>query len=331
MTHFNIRAPLHAVAMLFAAAAIAQPVQSLAQEWIPARPVRLLVPYGPGGSSDVIARALAAEMSKELGQSVVVENKAGGQGVIAMLETMRAAPDGYTLVLGHVGTLAVNPAMMPKLPYDVQRDFAPVTLLTKVPMVFTVGPRMNVDTLPQFISQTKAAPGKFNYGSAGNGSAGHLAFEMLKVAAGIDVTHVPYKGTGAQTTDLLAGNIEAASAGVPGFLPHVKAGKLKILAVGSAKRLHAIPEVPTVAELGFPNFESSQWFGLLAPAKTPANVVARLNKEALKALASTAVQRRLEEDSSTPVGQGPKEFATFIATEQQRWGVVVRSAKLSAD
>lgn len=138
MTHFNIRAPLHAVAMLFAAAAIAQPVQSLAQEWIPARPVRLLVPYGPGGSSDVIARALAAEMSKELGQSVVVENKAGGQGVIAMLETMRAAPDGYTLVLGHVGTLAVNPAMMPKLPYDVQRDFAPVTLLTKVPMVFTV-------------------------------------------------------------------------------------------------------------------------------------------------------------------------------------------------
>jgi tripartite-type tricarboxylate transporter receptor subunit TctC len=310
---------------------LGSPFTAHAADWQPVRPIRLIVPYGPGGSSDVIARALAAEMGKELGQSVIVDNKAGGQGVIAMQEGARAAPDGYTLVLGHVGTLAVNPAMMPKLPYDPLRDFMPVTLLAKVPMVFAVGPKVNATTLAQFIAQGKAAPGKMNYGSAGNGSAGHLAFEMLKLSAGIDVTHVPYKGTGAQTTDLLAGNIDAASAGLPGFLSHVKAGKLKILAVGSAKRLAAVPEVPTVAESGYPGFESSQWFGLIAPAKTPASIVDRLNKEALKALASPAVQRRLEEDSSTAAAMGPREFATFIESEQKRWGAVVRGAKLTAD
>ena len=235
------------------------------------------------------------------------------------------------MVLGHVGTLAVNPAMMPKLPYDVQKDFLPVALLATVPMVFAVGPSAHVDTLPQLIAKAKAEPGKLNYGSAGNGSAGHLAFEMLKLATGTDVTHVPYKGTGAQMTDLLAGNIEAASAGLPGFLSQAKAGKLKILAVGSVKRLHAVPDVPTVAELGYPDFESSQWFGLIVPAKTPAEVIARLHEEALKALASPSVQRRLEEDSSTAAPLGPQEFAAFIASEQKRWGAVVRSAKLTAD
>jgi tripartite-type tricarboxylate transporter receptor subunit TctC len=198
-------------------------------------------------------------------------------------------------------------------------------------MVFAVGPKVSATTLPQFIAQAKASPGTLNYGSAGNGSAGHLAFEMLKVATSIDVTHVPYKGTGAQMTDLLGGSIEAASAGLPGFLPHVRAGKLKLLAVGSAKRLPAVPDVPTVAELGYPGFESSQWFGLLVPAKTPAAVVARLNKEALKALATTTVRHRLDEDSSTAAGAGPQEFATFIAAEQKRWGAVVRSAKLTAE
>jgi tripartite-type tricarboxylate transporter receptor subunit TctC len=316
---------------LLGCGALIAPFGASAQAWQPLRPIRLIVPYGPGGSSDIIARAMGVEMSKGLGQAVIVDNKAGGQGVIAMQEGARAAPDGYTVVLGHVGTLAVNPAMMPKLPYDVQKDFRPVTLLAKVPMIFAVGPSTDATTLPQFIEQAKAAPGKLNYGSAGNGSAGHLAFEMLKLTTGINLTHVPYKGTGAQMTDLLAGNIEAASAGLPGFLPHVKAGKLKILAVGSAKRLHTIPDVPTVAELGYPNFESSQWFGLIVPAKTPPAVVARLNEEALKALASPAVQRRLEEDSSTAAGVGPKEFTAFIAAEQKRWGAVVRSAKLTAD
>ena len=318
-------------AALAAALALAAPLAASAQAWSPVRPIRLIVPYGPGGSSDVIARAMAAEMGKDLGQAVIVDNKAGGQGVIAMTEGARAAPDGYTVTLGHVGTLAVNPAMMPRLPYDPRKDFLPVTLLAKVPMVFAVGPGLPATTLGQFVALAKASPGRLTYGSAGNGSAGQLAFEMLKLAAGIDVLHVPYKGTGAQMTDLLAGSIDAAAAGLPGFLPHVKAGKLKILAVGSAQRLAAVPEVPTVAELGYPGFESSQWFGLLVPARTPDAVVARLNQEALKALASPAVQRRLEEDSSTAVGQGPREFAAFIAAEQQRWAAVVHSARLAAD
>jgi tripartite-type tricarboxylate transporter receptor subunit TctC len=311
--------------------ALIAPSISYGQEWAPDRTIRLIVPYGVGGSSDVIARSLAVELGKNLGQTVIVDNKAGGQGVIAMQEAARAAPDGYTIILGHVGTLAVNPAMMQKLPYDVQKDFSPVTLLAKVPMVFAVGPKSDATTLPQFISQAKTSPGKLTYGSAGNGSAGHLAFEMLKLAAGIDVMHVPYKGTGAQMTDLLAGNIDAAAAGLPGFLPHVKSGKLKILAVGSAQRMPAVPDVPTVAELGYKNFESTQWFGLLVPAKTPESVIARLNKETLKALASPTVQRRLIEDSSTPVGAGPKDFAQFIASEQKRWSAVVRNANLTAD
>jgi tripartite-type tricarboxylate transporter receptor subunit TctC len=302
-----------------------------AQEWTPNRPIRLIVPYGLGGSSDVIARALAIELGKNLGQTVVVDNKAGGQGVIAMQEAARALPDGYTIILGHVGTLAVNPAMMQKLPYDVQRDFAPVTLLAKVPMVFAIGPKSNASSLSQFIAQAKSAPGVLSYGSAGNGSAGHLAFEMLKLATGMNVIHVPYKGTGAQMTDLLAGNIDAASAGLPGFLPHVKSGELKILAVGSAQRMQAIPNVPTVAELGYKNFESTQWFGLLVPSKTPDSVIARINKEALKALASPSVQKRLLEDSSMSVGMGPLEFEKFILSEQKRWGQVVKSANLSAD
>lgn len=306
---------------------------SLAQDaaWAPNRPIRLIVPYGPGGSSDVIARSLAAEMAKGLGQSIVVDNKAGGQGVIAMQEAVRAAPDGYTIVLGHVGTLAVNPAMMNRLSYDPIRDFAPVTLLARVPMVFAVGPNVRAKTLPEFLAQAKASPGRLNYGSAGNGSAGHLAFEMLKATAGVDVVHVAYKGTGAQMTDLLGGSIDAASAGLPGFLPHVKSGRLRILAVGSAARLPSVPDVPTVAEQGYPGFESSQWFGLMAPAKTPAAVVERLHAEALKALASPAVRHRLAEDSSTAVGQGPQEFSRFILEEQKRWGAVVRSANLKAD
>ncbi|MGF6528796.1 tripartite-type tricarboxylate transporter receptor subunit TctC [Variovorax sp. PvP013] len=311
--------------------ALAAPHLAAAQAWQPVRPIRLVVPYGPGGSSDVIARAIAAEMGKDLGQAVIVDNKAGGQGVIAMQEAARAAPDGYTIVLGHVGTLAVNPAMMARLPYDVRKDFQPVTLLARVPMVFAVGAKVKATTLPQFVALAKAEPGRLNYGSAGNGSAGHLAFEMLKVTAGIDVTHVPYKGTGAQMTDLLAGNIDAASAGLPGFLPHVKANKVRILAVGSAQRLAAVPDVPTVAELGHPDFESSQWFGLLAPAKTPEAVVRRLDEEARKALASPAVQRRLEEDSSAASPMGPKDFAAFIAGEQTRWATVVRAARLTAD
>lgn len=296
----------------------------------PEKPVRLVVPYGPGGSSDVIARLIANEMSKTLGQAVIVDNKAGGSGIIAMQEVARAAPDGYNVVLGHVGTLAVNPAMFAKLPYS-DEDFAPVALLAKVPMVFAVGAKVPAATLPEFIALAKSKPGKLNYGSAGNGSAGHLAFEMLKVTANIDVTHVPYKGTGAQLNDLLAGNTDAASAGPPGFIAQAKAGRIKIIASGSPQRLSALPAVPTVAELGYPGFDSSQWFGLLAPAKTPPEIVSRLHDAAVKALSVPAVRARLEEDGSTAAPMTPAEFAKYIKAERERWGNVVRKAGLKVD
>ncbi len=299
-------------------------------DW-PQRPIRLLVPYGPGGSSDVVARAVAVEMSRDLGKQVIVENKGGGQGMIATVEAARAAPDGYTLILGHVGTLAVNPSMVSKLPYDPRRDFAPIVLLAKLPMVFAVGGKVQASTLPEFVALARTRPGALNYGSAGNGSAGHLAFEMLKTATGIDVVHVPYKGTGAQVTDLLAGNIDAAAAGTPGLLPHAQAGKIRIVAVGSARRLSVLPDVPTVAEQGYPGFESSQWFGLLAPAGTPASVIERLHQAALKALQTDSVRERLAHDASEASGAGPAEFAAFIDTEEKRWGQVVRSARLSAE
>ncbi|MDM0118125.1 tripartite tricarboxylate transporter substrate binding protein [Variovorax sp. J22R133] len=307
--------------------AAAMPVAHAA--W-PEKPVRLVVPYGPGGSSDVIARLIANEMSKTLGQAVIVDNKAGGSGIIAMQEVARAAPDGYNIVLGHVGTLAVNPAMFPKLPYG-DEDFTPIALLAKVPMVFAIGAKVPAKTLPEFVALAKAQPGKLNYGSAGNGSAGHLAFEMLKVTANIDVTHVPYKGTGAQLNDLLAGNTDAASAGPPGFIAQAKAGKIKIIASGSPQRLAALPAVPTVAELGYPGFDSSQWFGILAPAKTPPEIVARLYDAAVKALSVPAVRARLEEDGSTASPMAPAEFAKFIKTERDRWGNVVRKAGLKAE
>ncbi|AEG92330.1 Bug family tripartite tricarboxylate transporter substrate binding protein [Ramlibacter tataouinensis] len=298
--------------------------------WQPERPIRLVVPYGPGGSSDVIARLLAAEMARTLGQSVVVDNKGGGSGLIAMQEVARAAPDGHTLVLGHVGTLAVNPAMLDKLPYS-DKDFEPIGLLAKVPMVFATGAKVPAKTLPEFIAYAKAHPGKLTYGSAGNGSAGHLAFEMLKVATGMDVTHIPYKGTGAQLNDLLAGTTDAASAGPPGFMQHVKAGRIRIIASGSAQRLAALPEVPTVAEQGYPGFDSSQWFGLLAPARTPAHVVARIHAAAEQALQVPAVQERLKADATLASPMNGPQFAAFIKAERERWGEVVRKSKLKAE
>ena len=320
---------IHRMAGLVSAAVMASAMPLAHAAW-PDKPIRLVVPYGPGGSSDVIARLLGNEMGKTLGQAVVVDNKAGASGIIAMQEVARAAPDGYNVVLGHVGTLAVNPAMFAKLPYR-DEDFSPVVLLAKVPMVFAVGARVPAQNLAEFVALAKAQPGKLNYGSAGNGSAGHLAFEMLKVTANIDVTHVPYKGTGAQLNDLLAGNTDAAAAGPPGFVAQAKAGKIRIVASGSPQRLSALPNVPTVAELGYPGFDSSQWFGILAPAKTPPEIIARLHDAAVKALNVPAVRARLEEEGSSASPMAPSEFAKFIKSERERWGSVVRKAGLKAE
>jgi len=297
----------------------------------PTKPIRLVVPFAPGGSSEIIARAVAAEMTKSLGQSVVVENKPGGAGNVAMTEVAHAEPDGYTLILGHIGTLAVNPYMFARLPYDANRDFIPVSLIAKVPSVFVVHESVPAHNLAELVALTKQKPGEFFYGSAGNGSAGHLAFEYLKLATGINITHVPYKGTGPNITDLLGGRTQATAAGTPPLLHHIKSGKLRAIAVGTPQRIAVLPDVPTVAEQGYPGFETSQWYGLMAPARTPAAIVDRLAAEVAKAVKQPAVVERFAVDSAIAVGSTPAEFAVFIHQEQARWSEVVRKAHIKAD
>jgi tripartite-type tricarboxylate transporter receptor subunit TctC len=314
------------VAFLAAAVSLAAQAQTY-----PAKPIRLVVPFAPGGSSSIIARAFGMEMSKALGQSIVVENKPGGGGNIAMSEVARAEPDGYTLIIGHIGTLAVNPYMYDKLPFDVDSDFVPVSLLAKVPTIFVVHHDVPAKDLREFVALAKKDPGKLFYGSAGNGSAGHLAIEYLKLVSGMDIQHVPYKGTGPNLVDLVAGRTQFSAAGTPPFLPHVKAGKLRVVAVGGAQRLPILPEAPTVAESGYPGFETSQWYGLNAPAKTPAAIVGRLAAEAAVAAKSQAVLKQLETDSALAVGSTPQEYARFIAEEQARWKEVVRKAGIKAN
>jgi tripartite-type tricarboxylate transporter receptor subunit TctC len=315
---------------LFFLLAVLCSASAAAQDY-PSRPIRLLVPFAPGGSSSIVARLYAEEMSKGLGQQIIIENKGGGGGNIAMQEAAHADPDGYTLIIGHIGSLAVNPYIYDKLPYDVDRDFAAVSLLAIVPAIFVVYHEVPVKDLRELVALAKKKPGELFYGSAGNGSAGHLAMEYLKQVAGIDMKHVPYKGTGPNVTDLIAGRTQVASAGTPPLMPHVKSGKLRVIAVGSAKRLASLPNVQTVAEQGYPGFETSQWYGLNAPAKTPPEIIKRLSAEAAKAARTSLIAEHFAPDDAEPVGSTPEQYAAFIKKEQERWSKVVRTAHIKAD
>ena len=314
-----------------AAAALALPTLSPAQPTWPRQSVRFVVPFAPGGTSEIVARTVAQELSKQLGQTVFVDNKGGGAGIPAMTEVAKAAPDGHTIIMGHVGSLAVNPYIFPSQPYDVNRDFVPVTLLAKVPNLFAIHPDVPAKDFREFVAYVKKNPGKLDYGSAGNASAGHLAMEYLKMVTGMFITHIPYRGTGPQLTDLLAGRTQATSAGLPALLPHIKAGKLRAIAVGTAQRIPALPDVPTVAEMGYKDFETSQWYGILAPAGTPRDVVKRLQEESLKALRSNAVTSRFTNDGATGGGGPPEEFAAFIAQQQKTWSDIVKRAGIKPD
>lgn len=306
------------------------PFAGFAQAQWPTRPVRFVVPFAPGGSSEIIARSAAGELSRSTGQNFFVDNKPGASGNIAMAEVARA-DDQHTLILGHIGTLAVNPYMFDKLPYDPNKDFRPVSLLAKVPSLYVVNPAVPAKNLREFLAMVKARPGAYNYGSAGNGSAGHLAMEYLKMTANVFITHVPYRGTGPQLTDLLAGRLEAASVGASAILQHIKAGKLRCIATGSAQRLPQLPDVPTVAEQGFPGFEMTQWYGMMAPASMAQASVDRLSAETQKAMRSAATQERLGHDAAQAIGGTPAQFAQFIASEQQRWKQVVERAKIKPE
>ncbi len=298
----------------------------------PEKSIRFVVPFATGGTSEIIARTIANSLSTQLGQSVYVENKPGAAGNIAMEEVKRAAPDGYTIILGHIGTLAANPALFgSKLPYDPNKDFAPVTLIAKVPNVIAVGKNSGIKTLSDLVNQAKKNPNGISYGSAGNGSAGHLAMEYFASEAGIDLMHIPYKGSGPMLTDLIGGQTKATFNGLPSLIGQIKGGALIPLAVGSATRSPSLPNVPTISESGYKGFETSQWYGVLVPAGTPKEIINKLQKEISIALKSKEGTKRMVEDGASLVGNTPEEFSKFIKIEQARWSKVITKAKISLD
>ena len=295
---------------------------SAQSEW-PSKPVRWIVPFATGGTSNIVARSVANELSKQLGVPFLIDNKGGGGGVPSMQEIVRTPADGYTLILGHIGSLAVNPLIYPDSGYDVNKDFAPVTLLAKVPSLFVVHKDVPVKDFNSFVAYVKARPGQLNYASAGNASAGHLAIEALKLATGLFITHIPYRGTGPALNDVLAGRIQIFSAGTPALLQHIRSGSLKCLAVGTQQRISALPEVPTVAECGYKDFETVQWYGLNVKAGTPVEIIHKLQLECAKALSAPELAARFESESAVTGGGPSVDYARFIQKEQARWKEVV--------
>jgi len=304
-----------------------------AQAWgqsYPTKTVKVIVPYGVGGPADIYGRFLSTKLQEALGHPFVVEDRPGGGSIVGTDVVAKSAPDGYTLLVMS-NTHTVNETLIPKKPFDLMRDFAPITGINSSDLLMVIHPSVPAANLREFIALAKKQPGKLNYGSAGNGSAGHLAMEYLKLVAGIDLQHVPYKGTGPNLIDLVAGRTQATSAGTPPLMPHVKSGKLRVIAVGTPTRLHSLPEVPTVAEQGYPGFETSQWYGLNAPAKTPPAIIQRLAQEAAKAAKSPALLQRYAADDAESIGSTPQEYADFIAKEQARWKDVIQKAGVKAD
>ena len=296
-----------------------------AQSDYPTRPVKVIVPSPPGGGTDILARVLAQHFSKALGQPFVVENKPGAGNMIGIESVARAPADGYTLLVV-ASTLALNSVLYKKVPYDPGRDFAPITLAATAPNVLVVNPGLPVKSLPEFIALAKAKPGALSYGTPGIGTSPHLSMELLKSMAGIDLQHVPYRGTAAAVTDVIGGQIAATFANALTAKPQVDSGRVRALAVSGPSRADAFPTVPPVAEAGVPGYEAMQWYGMAAPAGTPAPIIARLHTEAAKALHSDEMREKLALDGAQPVGSTPAEFAALIRRELDKWSRVVRAA-----
>jgi tripartite-type tricarboxylate transporter receptor subunit TctC len=295
------------------------------------KPIRLIVPFTPGGSTDILARALAPKLAQALGSNVIVDNKPGAGGSLGATEAARAEADGNTLLMGHIGTLAVNPAMYPKLAYDPQKSFAPVAWVARVPNVLVVNAAFPAKTLKEFLDRARSKPGQMTYSSGGNGSAAHITFEFLKLRTKIFMLHIPYRGTAPSVSDVIAGQVDCTFTGAPAVIPHVRSGRLRALAVSSPQRIAALPDVPTVAESGTPGFEADQWYGVVAPAGTPAAVVARLNAEINKALALPDVAQQLALEGAVPTPGTPQAFAALIAREIPRWAEVVKAGNVKPE
>ena len=318
-------------------AGLGLPLALRAQAW-PARPVRIVVPFAAGGTTDILARALAPELQRAFGQPFVVDNKPGAGGNTGAADVAKAAPDGHTLLMGTVGTHAINPSLYSRMPYDHVKDFVPVTLVAGVPNVLVLNPanaqKNGVDSVSALIRHAKAHPGRLNMASSGNGTSIHLSGELFKTMTGTFMLHLPYGGSGPALIDLIAGNTDLMFDNLPSSLPHIRSGKLKALAVTSSARSSALPELPTVEEAGGPplkGFEASSWFGLLAPAGTPMDIVNRVQAETAKALAAPSIRERLQSQGAIPSGMTSPEFARHIAAETAKWAQVVTASGAKVD
>lgn len=324
--------PPAAIALLLACVAAVAPRPAAAQEpAFPSRPVRLIVPFATGGPSDIVARMIAPRMTQVLGQAVVVESRPGAGGVTGVDVAAKAPPDGHTVALGSAGGLAISPGLQPSMPYDALRDLAPLTLAVIVHEPVVVPAAMPWRTLGDMLAEARARPGRLNYGSTGPGSMPHLAGELIRLTAGVDITHVPYRGVAPATTALLGGDIQMMFDTVPQAMPQIRGGALRPLAVTTARRVAALPEVPTVAEAGVAGYESSSWFGVVAPAGTPAAVVARLADAVAAALRQPEVVARFAEQGGELEGMGPEAFAAFIRAEREKWTAVVQASGARLD
>ena len=315
------------VRLVLAALAASVALSAFAQSY-PSKPIRLIVPFAAGGGNDNIARLVGKRLNENLGQPLVIDNRPGAGGVVGAELAAKSPPDGYTLFLGGVGSHAVNPNLIEKLPYDPIRDFSPVILLARAPLILVVHPSVPARTFAEFVAYARKNPGKLNFASNGNGSSAQLAAVMFDSMAGAEMVHVPYKGLAPALTDLLSGQVQVMFSSPVAILPHIKAGKLRALAVTGEKRMASLPEAPTVAESGFPGYEASSWYGILAPAGTSREIVARLNAEFLKALEQPDVRNSLIADGAEPVGDTPEQFAAYIRSEKERMGKLIRDARI---
>jgi tripartite-type tricarboxylate transporter receptor subunit TctC len=297
----------------------------------PTKPIRLIVPFPPGGGNDVIARVIAQKLGERLGQQVIVDNRAGANGIVGLQALMQSPPDGYTLAVGAAGPLAVNPSLYDKLPYDPLKDFSPITNMVNYPLLLVVHPSVPVKTTQDLINLAKAKPKQLYFASPGSGNSGHLAGELLNSMANVQTVHVPYKGQGPALSDLISGQVQMLYSSIPSVLPQVKSGQLNALAVGSAKRVPSLPDIPTISESGVPGYEAYSWVGMVAPAKTPKDIVNRLNREIVDILKQKDVSEKLNQQGALPVGDSPEQFGAYIKTEIEKWGAVVRAANIKAD
>ena len=333
-THKRSALKLMAVGCILAANLIA--TQAISQPAWPTKPVKIVVPFAPGGTTDILARAMAPELSKAFGQTFIVENKAGAGGNLGSDIVAKSAADGYTILMGTVGTHGINVSLYEKMPFDPVKDFAPITLIAGVPNVMVMNAdkakQLNINNVADFIKVAKASPGKLNMASSGNGTSIHLAGELFKSMSSTFLVHFPYRGSGPALLDLVGGTMDVMFDNLPSALPHIKSGKLKALAVTSSQRSAVLPDVPTVEEAGnLKGFDASSWFGLLAPAGTPPDIVNRLQQESAKALNNPAVKEKLLSQGAIPGGNTPSDFSKMIGLEIKKWAQVVKVSGAKVD